>query len=923
MKKILTALSLLLFTQTFAQSDADCIARILAKKGRWVPVKNAPHIGGTDLTLQRKFLESVHNMLQRSYTVMGVNASYVYVHSPADKDHPVNMFSYNIDAPHYLCSGDTLSFPSQFGISLNIDFNQFTETPLFDTTDDKLLSGYFDLRHGLPVEVKPGIWQFPDDPESLGFGVTGNSKLWLLTFDGKVPWSYVTKREFLIKRRHNLKFQLAYEDGHLKEQLAKWETEKKYKEQEWRNDPTKLSKYIDNTYKPGIDRENQNYKRTTADMRKIIEQIEDELTAPAEELNQQAIVKKDPHSTFNYLFTDKDDPFAEILTKPNPAYFSKKLPNSIPHFISVEIIYNHKDEVAVSVANDMAKAVDLDYLKSFIGKAAPGAFTGTTASQATIAPKEKAAEPVKAPAPKTAAAPETKTTAVATGTKPNSKAGQITGRISAPTNTAATLSVGGKGDIEVAIPKTAGKNYSSTSFSKAYTGTLPVDMQIKKMPAGMNAVMYNGSISTLDSNTNVRVGLDYKYELISRGSDDKTFSSFYEGGDYAIGGYNGEEGRYVAFVSYKAGLEGNNGKFRQIYWKDRNTGVTKLVSAASGQQGNGDSYLPSLSADGQILVFESVATNLTESDNNNAKDVFMWNAVTNTLQVVSKTASGQYGNAESFDAEISGNGRFIVFSSNASNLTNTPKGQSITNVFLYDITNKSIELISLDPATKTGGNGGKGSISFDGSRVSFSSATPTLAKNDNNGLWDIFLWQRGQKELKRVSMTYDGKERNQGQEAASRFVASTISGNGRYVVFATTATNMVANDKNNFQDVFVVDVETGAVQIASQTADGQPANNDSPIEQADKLAISFDGSWVAFPTKSGNLGTASGNIVLHNMKTGKKQIVSNVEGGYVGRPLITYSGSYVIFSKSTALDSRFSSSGIFVHFTGNGPTREF
>ncbi len=924
MKKTLTLLFLFFISQTFAQSDADCIARILGKKGRWEQIKNAPHISGADLAMQRKFLEAVHNMLQQRYMAMGVNVQYVHVHSPADKDRPVNLYSYNIDAPHYLCSGDTLSFPSQFGISLNVDFNQFTETPLFDTTDDKLLTGYFDLRHGLPVEIKPGIWQFPDDPESLGFGVTGNSKAWLLTFDGKVPWTYVSRREFLIKRKYNLSIQLKNEDGHLKEQLSKWETEKKYKEQEWKNDPARLGKYIDNTYKPGIEREQKNYERTTADLRKVINEMEEQLTGPAAELDQMAIVKNDPKRTYNYLFTDKDDPFAQILTKPNRAYFNKGLPHSVPHFISIEVIYNHKDQVAEVVANAMVKALDLDYLKSFIGKQMPGAYTGTGSTQTMAMPKEKTQDPAKNPATTIVSSTGNKTPEVAKGNTPAGKSGQLKVFFSAPVNTTTTLSINGKTDIDINIPKTAGKNYSSTSISKANTIPLPLEVQVKKTPAGMSAVIFNGKINYPDSGAYVQVGVDYTNELISRGADDKTFSSFYEGGDYAIGGYNGEEGRYVAFVTYKAGLEGNNGKFRQVYWKDRNTGITKLISSnAAGEQGNGDSNLPSLSADGQLLVFESVASNLVGGDNNNAKDVFLWNARTNTIQLVSKASSGQLGNAESFDAEISGNGRFIVFSSNASNLTTAPKGQSITNVFLYDITKNSTALISLDPVTGSGGNGGKGSISFDGNRISFSSATSTLVKNDNNALWDIFLWQRDQKELKRISMTFDGKERNQGQESATRFVSSSISGNGRYIVYATTATNLIATDKNNFQDVFVYDVETGSVQLISQTADGQQGNNDSPIEQADKLAINYDGTWVAFPTKSNNLGTVSGNIILHNMQTGQKHVVSNVAGGYVGRPALSYSGSYVLFSKSTALDSRFSSSGIFAHFTGKGPTREF
>ncbi|MGZ5253490.1 MAG: TolB family protein, partial [Flavitalea sp.] len=389
-------------------------------------------------------------------------------------------------------------------------------------------------------------------------------------------------------------------------------------------------------------------------------------------------------------------------------------------------------------------------------------------------------------------------------------------------------------------------------------------------------------------------------------------------------GFGSEEGRYVVFVTYTKNMEGSDGKFRQVFWRDRNTGITRLVSGASssGEQANGDCLEPSISADGKRVVFESKATNLVSGDNNNAKDIFIWHADDKKIELVSGSTGGGMADAESFDASISGNGKFVVFTSSASNLSAVAKGRSNSNIFLRDLSAGTTEMISVDPQLKTGGNGHKGSISFDGSRISFCSATNTLVPDDKNNLWDLFLWQRGNKELKRISLTYDGKERNAGSESASRQIASAISGNGRFVVFATTASNMVAGDNNQFQDVFVVDVETGMVNVASFTKDGQPSNGDSPVEQGERLAISYDGTWVAFPTKATNLGAPASNIILHNRVTGMKLAVSDVQGSYTGRPAISYSGSYVVFGKSVNLDTRFPASGIFVHFTGKGPCRD-
>jgi len=341
----------------------------------------------------------------------------------------------------------------------------------------------------------------------------------------------------------------------------------------------------------------------------------------------------------------------------------------------------------------------------------------------------------------------------------------------------------------------------------------------------------------------------------------------------------------------------------------------------AGEQGNGNCAEPSISADGRTVVFESSANNLVTGDNNNFKDIFMWRAATNSIELISKSINSGSADAECFDASVSGNGNFVVFTSSSSNLASVPKGRSVANIFLRDVSGNKTEMISVDPLRKEGGNGYKSSISFDGSRISFCSPSNTLVTNDNNGLWDIFLWERDQK-LKRVSLTHDGKERNGGSESASRQVASAISGNGKFVVFATTASNMVPNDNNTYQDVFVVEVETGKVSVASFTDDNQPSNGDSPIEQGERLSISYDGTWIAFPTKATNLGAEFSNIILHNRITGNKTAASNLKGSYVGRPSISYNGGYVIFGKSANMDSRFASSGIFAHFTGNGGCRD-
>jgi len=196
-----------------------------------------------------------------------------------------------------------------------------------------------------------------------------------------------------------------------------------------------------------------------------------------------------------------------------------------------------------------------------------------------------------------------------------------------------------------------------------------------------------------------------------------------------------------------------------------------------------------------------------------------------------------------------------------------------------------------------------------------------LVPNDNNSIWDIFLWEKIKAFPKRVSLTADGKEREQGNESANRVVFPAISGNGRYIAFATTATNMVPGDANNFQDIFVYDITINTPIIVSNTNDGNQGNGDSPIGQGEKIAISYNGCWVAFSTNATNLGIPAANIVMHNILTMKNHAVSTLAGSGVGRPVMSPASGYVIFCIGGKLDSRFPSFGIFANYADTGPCR--
>ena len=330
----------------------------------------------------------------------------------------------------------------------------------------------------------------------------------------------------------------------------------------------------------------------------------------------------------------------------------------------------------------------------------------------------------------------------------------------------------------------------------------------------------------------------------------------------------------------------------------------------NGVEGNGDSFAPSISADGQSVAFESYATNLVPIDTNGVRDIFVWNARTNTVTAVSTGPGEIETNAESFGPVISGDGSLIAFSSGASNLAPGVAGINTINVYLKRVgSGAGPILISADPKTKKGVGGSNPSISDDGAKIAFYSVASALAPGDRNGLGDIYLYDAQGMDVKRLSITAAGGERDQGNESSSRVIAPSISGDGNFVAFATTASNMVPGDTNKVQDVFVVNTATGEVKRASVGPNGQQGNADSPAEQGEKVAISYDGSWVAFSTNASNLG---GGIISANVATGETRVVCREKGS---RPAISRNGGYVVFGSGTRLDSRYGSSGIFANFT--------
>jgi len=279
-----------------------------------------------------------------------------------------------------------------------------------------------------------------------------------------------------------------------------------------------------------------------------------------------------------------------------------------------------------------------------------------------------------------------------------------------------------------------------------------------------------------------------------------------EGGYGDFGSFNPSisgDGRYVAFDSDADNLVvGDTNIASDIFVHDRMTGETTRISVTSdGTQGNYRSLLPSISADGRYITFDSGADNLVAGDTNNSMDIFVHDRVTRETTRISVASDGAQGNEGSLLPSISADGRYVAFFSWASNLVVGDSNGS-GDIFVHDRVTRETTCVSV-ASDGTQGNRYSffPSISADDRYVAFDSWASNLVVGDTNGVSDIFVHDRVTGETSRVSVSTDGMQGNQNSETTS------ISADGRYVAFISQASNLVVGDTNGIPDVFVRDRE--------------------------------------------------------------------------------------------------------------------
>ena len=302
------------------------------------------------------------------------------------------------------------------------------------------------------------------------------------------------------------------------------------------------------------------------------------------------------------------------------------------------------------------------------------------------------------------------------------------------------------------------------------------------------------------------------------------------------------DGRFVAFVSDATDLATNevDGSF-QVYLRDTVAGTTRLISAdlSGGVSTETGGAIPSITADGRYVAFDSTDGNYVTNDDNHDFDVFVRDTSTDTTEIVSQananvqTLTGDESSTVSVRS-LSADGRFVVFVSMADNLTTKVTG-GFQNVFLRDLQTGTNILVSINSAGAPSANGSSFSpvISANGRYIAFVSNAGDLAANNTNHIDNIFVrdLQAGTTTL--VSVSADGTT---GGNAASSL--PSLSNDGRYVVFFSLAKNLVPNDLTAGGEIFWRDTQSGTTVAAS--TDGRA----SSVTGA--LSMSDDGRYVAY-----------------------------------------------------------------------------
>ena len=377
-------------------------------------------------------------------------------------------------------------------------------------------------------------------------------------------------------------------------------------------------------------------------------------------------------------------------------------------------------------------------------------------------------------------------------------------------------------------------------------------------------------------------------------------------------------GRYVVFQSFVYDrptrlflMNVGTGNFRQL---DRSFDGKRR--SYKGGSWRAYSASPNISPDGRYVAFESNFDNLVRDDVHEGGDVFLYDRLQRRLRLVSRGPEGGQANGRSSQPEVTPDGRFVVFTSRATNLADADPTRD-SDVYLRDLETKEVTLVSVGDEGKGDGASFDPGISHAGDRISFLSHATNLVEGDTNDAVDAFVRDLTTGETTRVSVDSEGGQLEPFvySESASVYRDGAeeldISGNGEVVVFSSHANGLVPDDDNDNVDIFVHGIgaaETARVSVRSDGGDAyrpedkECGNNGQCFGfiQSWGPSISADGRRVYFLSAAPLLtdedddsryNRSEENAFVHDRQTDETTIVSRTPNGAAAESSNWYPGS--------------------------------
>jgi uncharacterized repeat protein (TIGR01451 family) len=363
------------------------------------------------------------------------------------------------------------------------------------------------------------------------------------------------------------------------------------------------------------------------------------------------------------------------------------------------------------------------------------------------------------------------------------------------------------------------------------------------------------------------------------------------------------DGRLIAFASLGDDLGPSDpGSDGDIYVRDLVAGTTTLVSvnSAGTDGGNGFSVNPEISADGRFVAFESQANDLGPTDADVDSDIYVRDLVTATTILASVNSAGtDGGNSLSINPLISADGRFVAFQSFASDLGPVADADVDSDIYVRDLVAATTILASVNSSGTDGGNAASdlAVISADGRFVAFRSEANNLGPTDAGADSDIYVRDLVANTTILASVNSAGTDGGNGTSSQP-----AIGGDGRFVAFESFASNLGPANAGTVSDIYVRDLVAGTTTMASVNSAGTDGGSFGSVEPK----ISAGGRFVAFRSEANNLGPPDAgtdiDVYVRDLVTGTTTLVSVNSAGTDGGngdsfgPVIGADGRLVAFT---------------------------